>query len=67
MNPVKTVSEMKLTIAPALTSHAMNAIIATSSAVPAASAPKREVSPPASPANEEPTKSEIAEVTLMAV
>src|SRR5436190_1619639 len=67
LNPTKTVSEMKLTIAPALTSHAMKEMSATSSAVHAANAPKRDTSPPANPDSEEPIRSEIAEVTVMAV
>ena len=41
LNPTITLSEMKLTIEPALASQAMNAMSATSKAVPAASALKR--------------------------
>ena len=41
LNPTITLSEMKLTIEPALTSQAMKAMSATSNAVPAASAPNR--------------------------
>ena len=47
LNPTITLSEMKLTIEPALASQAMKAISATSRAVPAASALNRLVSPPA--------------------
>src|SRR4051812_33437796 len=67
LNPTITLSEMKFTIVPALASQAMNAISATSSAVPAASAPKRVVSPPAMSASDAPTSSEMAEVTVTAV
>ena len=62
-----TLSEMKLTIAPARTAHAISAMIATRTAVPAASALKRVTSPPAISANEAPTNSEMADVTVMAV
>ena len=41
LNPTITLSEMKLTIEPALTSQAMKAMSATSKAVPAASALNR--------------------------
>ena len=67
LNPTITLSEMKLTIEPALASQAMNAISATSKAVPAASALNRLVSPPAISPNDAPTSSEMAEVTVMAV
>src|SRR5262245_28956760 len=67
LNPTMTLSEMKLTIEPALASHAMKAMRATSSAVAAARAPKREVSPPAIPPRDAPTRREIAEVTVMVV
>ena len=67
LNPTITLSEMKLTIAPALASQAMNAMSATSRAVPAASAPNRVVSPPAISPSDAPTSSEMAEVTVMAV
>ena len=67
LNPIITLSEMKLTIEPALTSQAMNAMSATSTAVPAASALNRVVSPPAIPPNEAPMSSEMADVTVMAV
>ena len=67
LNPTITLSEMKLTIEPALTSQAMKAMSATSKAVPAASAPKRVVSPPAMSPSDAPTSSEMAEVTVMAV
>ena len=62
-----TLSEMKFTMTPALTSQAMKAITATSKAVPAASAPKRVVSPPAISPNEAPMSNEIADVTEMTV
>jgi hypothetical protein len=62
-----TLSEMKLTIAPARTAHAISAMTATRTAVPAASPLKRVTSPPAISANEAPTSNEIAEVTVMAV
>src|SRR6266403_4795992 len=65
--PTSTLSEMKLTIEPVLNSQAMNAISATSTAVPAASALNREVSPLAIPARDEPINSEMAEVTEIAV
>ena len=58
---------MKLTIAPAFTSQATKAIAATVNAVHAASAPKRLASPPAMAPSDEPIKSEIADVTVMAV
>ena len=45
----------------------MNAMSATSTAVPAASALNRVVSPPAIPPNEAPMSSEIADVTVIAV
>ena len=67
LKPIITVSEMKLTIAPARTSQATNAIAATSSAVPAASAPKRVGSPPAIVPSEAPTSTEIADVTVIVV
>ena len=67
MKPVITLSEMKFTIAPALASHARNAMSATSNAVAAASAPKRAVSPPAISPNDAPINSEMAEVTVMDV
>ena len=62
-----TLSEIKFTIAPARTAHAISAMIATRTAVPAASALKRVTSPPAISANEAPTNSEMADVTVMAV
>src|SRR5678816_10631 len=62
-----TLSEMKFTIAPAFTSHAMKAMSATSNAVPAASAPNRAVSPLAISPSDAPIKSEIADVTEIAV
>ena len=67
LNPTIKLSEMKLTMDPALASQAMKTINATSSAVPAASAPKCVGSPPAMPPCDAPTKREMAEVTVMAV
>src|SRR5436190_21350510 len=67
LNPTITLSEMKLTIEPALTSQAMKAMSATSTAVPAASALNRLVSPPALPLTDAPTRREMAEVTGMTV
>src|SRR2546429_9317985 len=67
LNPTITLSEMKLTIEPALTSQAVKAMHATSTAVPAASALKRLVSPPAIPPNDAPTSSEIADETVVGV
>jgi len=67
LNPTITLSEMKLTIEPALASHATNAISATSNAVPAASAPNRVVLPPAISPSDAPTSREMAEVTVMDV
>ena len=67
LNPVITLSEIKLTTAPALTSHARNAIKPTKIAEPAASAPKRDVSPPEISPSEAPTSIEMAEVTVMMV
>ena len=52
---------------PARASHARNAIAAVSSAVQAAIAPNRAGSPPAMLPSDEPTSSEIAEVTLILV
>ena len=67
LNPVITLSEIKLTITPAFTSHAMSAISPTSRAVPAARAPNRAVLPPAISSREAPTSNEIAEVTEITV
>ena len=53
--------------APARTIHARRPIAATMSAMHAASAPKRAGSPPANAPSEEPSSSEIAEVTVIAV
>src|SRR5262249_46423071 len=63
LKPVMTLSEMKCTMTPAFTNHAIKAIRETSKAVAAASAPKRAVSPPVIAASDEPMRSEIAEVT----
>jgi hypothetical protein len=67
LNPVSTVSEMKFTTAPALTSQPMKAIVATISAVHEARAAKRDISPAAIPARDDPISREIAEVTVIAV
>ena len=67
LNPTITLSEMKLTIAPARTSQARKAMSATRRAVAAASAPNRVGSPPVSSPSEAPTRSEIAEVTVTTV
>ena len=67
LKPIMTLSEMKLTIEPALASQATNAMTATSNAVPAASAPKRVMSPPVISPNDAPTSSEITDVTVTAV
>ena len=58
---------MKFTIEPALTSQAMKAMSATSTAVPAASALNRVVSPPAIPPSDAPMSSEMADVTVIVV
>ena len=62
-----TLSEMKLIMEPARTSQAMKAMSATSNAVQAASAPNRDVSPPARSPNDAPMSREMAEVTVMDV
>ena len=67
LKPVITVSEMKLTRLPARRSHATRPSAATSRAVAAASDACRAGSPADSSASEEPTRSEIAEVTVTAV
>src|SRR5213075_1989134 len=67
LNPTITLSEMKLTIEPALTSQAMKAMSATSKAVPAASALNRVVSPPPISPSDEPTSRDMAEVTVIDV
>src|SRR4029077_14002913 len=67
LKPVITLSEMKFTIEPALNSQARKAMSATSTAVPAANALNRVVSPPAIPPNEAPVSSEIADVTVIVV
>ena len=67
LKPTMTPSEMKHTMAPALTSRATNAIPATSRAVPDASAPRRAASPSASPPSVDPTSSEMADVRAIAV
>ena len=67
LKPVMTLSEMKATIAPARASHARKAIRAMSRAVPAASAAKREGSPPEISPSDAPIRSDIAEVTVTTV
>src|SRR5258708_24812266 len=67
LKPIITLSEMKLTIEPALTSHAMKAMSAASRAVAAASALNRVVSPPAISPKDAPTRRDMAEVTVIAV
>src|SRR5262245_4881882 len=67
LNPTITLSEMKLTIEPARASHAMKAVSATRRAVPAGRGRQRVVSPPEKSPREAPTRSEMAEVTVMAV
>ena len=67
LKPIMTLSETKFTAEPARASQAKNAIAAVSSAVQAASAPKRAGSPPAMLPSDEPMSSEIAEVTLIEV
>ena len=67
LNPTRTVSETKLITTPAFTSQVMNASAAAINAVQAANAAKRLVSPPASSPRDEPTRSEMADVTVMAV
>src|SRR4051812_8772833 len=67
LNPTRTVSETKLITTPAFTSHVINASAAAISAVHAANAAKRLVSPPARSPSDAPTSSEIADVTVMAV
>src|SRR5215218_8531979 len=67
LNPTITDSEMKVTTAPALQSHAAKAMAATRSAVQAASARKRLASPPAMLPSDAPSSSEIAEVTVITV
>ena len=58
---------MERSIAPARTSQAVKAIAAVSKAVHEASAAKRVVSPAAIPPRLEPTRREIAEVTVTTV
>ena len=67
LNPIMTLSEMKLMIEPALTSQAMMAMSPTRMAVPAASAVNRVGSPPEMVPSVEPINSEMAEVTVMVV
>ena len=58
---------MKFTITPALASHAMKASTPTINAVHEAKAQNREGSPPARSPSDAPTRTEIAEVTVIAV
>ena len=67
LNPIMTLSEMKLMIEPALISQARRAISPTRMAVPAASAVNRVGSPPEMLPSVEPINSEMAEVTVMVV
>lgn len=67
LKPVITLSEMKFTMAPALTSHATNAISATNKAAAAASALKRVALPPARAPSDAPMSSEMGVVVVMAV
>src|SRR5215813_13353944 len=67
LKPMRTLSEMKLTITPALASHAMKARTPTISAVHEARAQNREASPPARSPSDAPTSTEMAEVTVIAV
>src|SRR5262245_8279782 len=67
LKPMRTLSEMKLTITPALASHAMKASTPTISAVHDARAQNREASPLARSPSEAPTNTEIADVTVIAV
>jgi hypothetical protein len=62
-----TVSEMKSTMTLAFANQAMKAMSETSSAVPAASAPKRIVLPSVISLSDVPMTSEMAEVTETAV
>src|SRR3954466_8481878 len=67
LNPVMTVSEMNFTMAPARKTQARKAAAATSRAVHDARAANRLGSPFAIPPGLEPIRSEIAEVTVIAV
>src|SRR3954464_2737640 len=67
LNPVMTVSEMNFTIAPARKIQATNAAAAASRAVHDARAANRLGSPFAIPPRLEPMRSEIADVTVIAV
>src|SRR6478672_7430630 len=67
LNPIMTLSEMKLMIEPALTSQAVMAMSPMRMAVPAASAVTQVGSPPGMVPSVEPINSEIAEVTEMVV
>jgi hypothetical protein len=67
LKPTSTVSEKKLTAAPARSAYARNARPATITAVHAASAAARVTSPPAIAPRLTPTSIEMAEVTVTAV
>src|ERR1700747_848800 len=67
LKPTRTLSEIKLTIAPALTSQARKASTPTIKAVHDARAQNREGSPPARSPSDAPTSTEIADVTVIAV
>src|SRR5207253_7731307 len=67
LKPTRTLSEMKFTITPALASQAMKATTPTIRAVHAASAANREASPPAKSPSDAPTRTERADVTVIAV
>src|SRR5688572_10198913 len=67
LKPTSTVSDTKLTTDPPSSSQTRNARPATRRAVQAARAATRAGSPPPSSPREEPTRSEIADVTVIAV
>src|SRR4029453_6236740 len=67
LKPTRTLSEMKFTITPAFASHAMKASAPTINAVHDARDQKREASPPAKSPSDAPTRTEIADVTVIAV
>src|SRR5262245_35210229 len=67
LKPIITVSDTKLTMAPARTGQARMASAATSNAVAAASGAIRVGSPPARAPSVEPVSTEIADVTVIVV
>jgi hypothetical protein len=67
LKPTRTLSETKFTITPALATHAMKPRPPTINAVHEARAQNRETSPPARSPSDAPTRTEIAEVTVIAV